>query len=280
MAAKLSHCASDVKKHDRDRFLCALFARPDAREGLFAIYAFNHEIARIAETVREPLAGEIRLQWWRDAMAGVYAGDPPRHPVAFALSESVRRFALSRSYLERLLDARGAELGGDPPADTDALIRYSEGISAPVSWLGLEVLGVGGDAAFEAARHVAIAWAITGLVRAIPFHAARARVHLPVVSGRHGTLDFDAVLRGPPVPGLADLVSDLCELAAGHLADARRLRAQVPRRALPVLLPATLAEGYLGKLRAVRHEPFAARVHASPPSRLLMLALNAFLGRY
>jgi NADH dehydrogenase [ubiquinone] 1 alpha subcomplex assembly factor 6 len=280
MAENLSHCAGEVKKHDRDRFLCALFARLDAREGLFAIYAFNHEIARIAEAVREPLAGEIRLQWWRDAMAGVYAGDPPRHPVAVALSETVRRFALSRSYFDRLLDARGTELAGDPPADADALICYAKGISAPVSWLGLEVLGVGGDAAFEAARHVGIAWAITGLVRAIPFHAARARVYLPAVSRRHGALDVDALLRGPPVPGLADVVSELCELAAGHLADARRLRAQVPRAALPVLLPATLAEGYLGKLRSVRHEPFAAHVRASAPSRLVLLALNAFWGRY
>ena len=280
MAAYLSHCASEAKKHDRDRFLCALFAGSDAREGLFAIYAFNHEIARIAETVREPLAGEIRFQWWRDAMAGVYAGDPPRHPVALALSEVARRFELSRSHLERLLDARGAELAGDPPADMDALVGYAEGISAPVSWLGLEVLGVGGDAAFEAARHVGIAWAITGLVRAIPLHAARARVYLPTVSSRHGALDVDALTRGRPVPGLADVVSELCELAAGHLADARRLSAQVPRAALPVLLPATLAKGYLDKLRAARHEPFEARVRASPPSRLLMLALNAFWGRY
>ncbi len=280
MAAKSSHCASEVKRHDRGRFHCALFAGPDAREGLFAVYAFNHEIARIADTVREPLAGEIRLQWWRDAMAGVFAGDPPGHPVAIALSETVRRFALSWSHFERLLDGRGAELSGDPPADTDALIRYAEGISAPVSCLGLEVLGVGGDAAIEAARHVGIAWAITGLVRAIPFHAARARVYLPAVSCRHGALDIDALLRGRFVPGLADVVSELCDLAAGHLAGARRLRAQVPRRALPVLLPATLAEGYLGKLRAAHHEPFEAHVRASPPSRLLMLALNAFLGRY
>jgi phytoene synthase len=43
-----------------------LFAPAPRRVLLFALYAFNAEVARIAETVREPMLGAIRLEWWRE----------------------------------------------------------------------------------------------------------------------------------------------------------------------------------------------------------------------
>ena len=51
----LSYCAEQVRVHDDDRFLCALFAPEPARKGLLALYAFNLEIARIREVVSEPM---------------------------------------------------------------------------------------------------------------------------------------------------------------------------------------------------------------------------------
>ena len=67
-----------VRRHDRDRFQTALFAPAAHREALFALYAFNYEIARVREIVREPMLGRIRLQWWREAMAAAFAGGPVR----------------------------------------------------------------------------------------------------------------------------------------------------------------------------------------------------------
>ena len=67
-----------MRHHDRDRFQTALFAPAERREALFALYAFNYEIARVREAVREPMLGQIRLQWWREAIAAAYAGEPPR----------------------------------------------------------------------------------------------------------------------------------------------------------------------------------------------------------
>ncbi|MBM3571296.1 MAG: squalene/phytoene synthase family protein, partial [Alphaproteobacteria bacterium] len=39
----MSPCAAIARRHDRERFLCALFAPGDRRDDLFALYAFNHE---------------------------------------------------------------------------------------------------------------------------------------------------------------------------------------------------------------------------------------------
>ena len=65
-----------VRRHDRDRYQTALFAPADRREALFALYAFNYEIARVRETVTQPMLGQIRLQWWREVVEAAYAGAP------------------------------------------------------------------------------------------------------------------------------------------------------------------------------------------------------------
>src|ERR671926_643162 len=92
-----AHCADLVRDADKDRFLAALFAPEPARRGLLALYAFNVEVSRVRDRVSEPLPGEIRLQWWRDAISaregGLDGGHPGRgaaadaaaHPVAAAL---------------------------------------------------------------------------------------------------------------------------------------------------------------------------------------------------
>src|ERR671936_425398 len=75
---RLSPVAALVRRHDRDRFQTALFAPAARREALFALYAFNYEIARVRERVREPILGRIRLEWWRETIAAAYEGGPVR----------------------------------------------------------------------------------------------------------------------------------------------------------------------------------------------------------
>src|SRR5690349_19421999 len=83
--------AALVRRHDRDRYQTALFAPADRREALLALYAFNYEIARVRETVTQPMLGQIRLQWWREVLDTAYAGTPPRnHSVAIALTAAIR----------------------------------------------------------------------------------------------------------------------------------------------------------------------------------------------
>jgi len=56
------HCEQLVRAGDKDRFLATLFAPAKYRRALFALYAFNLEVARVRELAREPLPGELRLQ--------------------------------------------------------------------------------------------------------------------------------------------------------------------------------------------------------------------------
>src|SRR5687768_243717 len=102
MQDAFAHCETLVRAADKDRFLATLFAPAQHRSALFALYAFNSEIARVREVAREPLPGEIRLQWWSDVLAGSGRGEVEGHPVAAALLATRARYGLPPERLDRL----------------------------------------------------------------------------------------------------------------------------------------------------------------------------------
>lgn len=279
--AALSYCGQEVHRNDRDRFLTCLFAPPDRREALFGLYAFNVEIAKTREVVTEPLLGQIRLQWWREAVEEMYAGSVRRHEVVRSLADAVAAYGLSRAYFDGLIDAREADLEEEEPATLADLERYAEGTGAPPTLLAQQALGVAAEgAAAEAARHVGTAWALTGLLRAVPYHARSHRIYLPrELLERHGMTRYDLFeLRWQP--GLPAIVRVVAERARAHLAAARAVRKAVPRRAAPALLTATLADGHLAALARAGFDPFDPRLQAPRPFTQMALALRAFAGRY
>ena len=97
LAAGLSRPGAIVRRHDRDRYQTALFAPSDRREALFALYAFNYEVARVREAVTTPMLGQIRLQWWREVIEAAYSGGPARrHEVVTPLVTAITAFGLTR----------------------------------------------------------------------------------------------------------------------------------------------------------------------------------------
>jgi len=177
---KLSPMARLVRRHDRDRFLTALFAPAQARESLYALYAFNYEVAKTRESVRETMLGRIRLQWWREAVAAIYDGGPiGHHEVTGPLAEAVAAHGLTRAHFDALIDAREADLDDRPPPSLASLEAYAAATSGSLVLLALEALGVRGPDAEEAGRGIGIAYALAGLLRAVPFHAGARRLYLP-----------------------------------------------------------------------------------------------------
>ncbi len=276
----LSYCGAAVRRYDPERFATAMVAPTESREGLFSLYAFNLEVAKTRETVSEAMLGEIRLQWWREAIEGIYDGSPRRHEVVLPLAELVGERTLTRRYFDDLIDARARDLDDEAPESVDALVRYAEGTSANLIWLALEALGVRSDAAMKAARHIGIAWALTGLIRALPFHLSQRRLYLPDdLIDRHG-LNRRNLMELRPEPALASAVREIADVARDHLERARALRADVPREALPALMLAPLADMHLRRLWKARGDAFDADV--ALPARFvgIRLAIRMMMGRY
>jgi len=148
MAAELDDLDASVRRHDPDRWLASRFISDvQARADVVALYAFNHELARVAGAVSNPLMGEIRLTWWAEAIAEIYDGKPVRqHPVTLALAEAVQRHDLPRGLFEAMIEARYPELDG-APVDADA----SEG---SLMALAVNVLGADDGAGVRSAAQV------------------------------------------------------------------------------------------------------------------------------
>lgn len=272
-APNLSYCAGQMQKFDNDRFLCSLFAPPPQREALAAIGAFNLELAHIREQARQPLLGHMRLRWWSDVLAAVFSGAPPQHPVAAALAEAVVRFGISREPLDRLLAGRAADLDDSAPQSLAALIDYAEATSGALAAAGLQVLATLDEETQAAAREVAIAWTLVGLVRAVPFHARARRIYLPADLSRQAGLDVYQLFDRGPTEGLRPVVKAVIDVAAEHLGRARQRWRAVAPAALPVLLPARLADLYIDRLRSADFDPFDSRVRTK--ARWPMLRLTA-----
>lgn len=205
-----------VRAGDRDRYIATLYAPQDKRPALFALYAFNVEIASVRDRIREPLPGEIRLQWWRDAIAG---DEPQGNPLAEALLAAIRRYQLPKRPFDDYLEARIFDLYDDPMPDRAALEGYcGETASALIQLAALVLDPQAAPGAADAAGHGGCAQAIAGLLRLLPLHRMRGQCFVPrdILSAAGTTPEIFLAGSDPVSAGRA--VEAMAALAAEHLA--------------------------------------------------------------
>jgi len=277
---RLSFCGDQVRRYDNDRYLMALHAPASRRDALFALYAFNVEVAKTREAVSEPMIGQIRLQWWRDAIEQAYSGSVRDHAVLRPLAQAIEQYGLTRGYFDNLLDAREFDLTDEPPATIDELRTYAEGTTSTLIRLALEILDHRTGAAQEAAQGIGIAWGLTGLLRAVVFHARGKRQYLPAHSMREAKADPDDLFELRGSAPLTDVAREVADAARQALRSGRLHRRGVPRAAIPALLPGTLAEMYLRRMARLDHDLFAQPIEISQPARQLRMLCTLILGRY
>jgi phytoene synthase len=273
--------AALVRRHDHDRFQTALFAPAVRREALFALYAFNYEVARVRETVSEPVLGQIRLQWWRESIAAAYEEGPlRRHIVVEPLTAAIRAHGLTRAHFDRLVDARERDLCEEPLASLADLEDYAEATSARLVNLALESLGVRDPVTEEAGFHIGLAYALAGLLRVMPLHARAGRLIIPAEIAAKAALDPADYRALRSTPALRWATAEIAAVASRHLASARALRASIARSALPALLPAIIAERSLVRLKRAGCDPFDPAVTAPDARQSWRLAIASLRNRY
>jgi 15-cis-phytoene synthase len=256
MQDSFTYCEQLVRAADKDRFLASLFAPADRRSPLFALYAFNVEIARVRELVHEPLAGEVRLQWWRDGLEGRTQGEMRANPVADALLNTIARFKLPTERLVGLIEARTFDLYDDPMTSLADLERYARSTSSVVIELASAILCGNEPDLGQTATHAGIAYAIAGLLRAFPVHAARGQLYLPCdLLERHGIVRQD-IYAGRATAGLLAALSEMRQQARQHLAELDEWRSLVPPEASPAFLPVALVPAILASMERPSYDPF------------------------
>jgi phytoene synthase len=219
----LSPTAALVQRHDSERFVTALFAPAQARETLFTLYAFNHELARAREVASIPPLALIRLQWWREVVQGAARA----HEVATPLRAAIDAGVLDPRALEAMVDARTLE--AEDSVDEPQWTGYLRGAGGMLMRQAACVLGAEAEA--EALERLGAGCAAVGLLRNQQAHQAAGRWSFP-----------------------ADRSADWCKQAAVELLGPPR---QWPKRAVPAALPAIFARRYLHRSGLQGPDPFA-----------------------
>lgn len=260
LAGAYAECERLVRETDPDRAVSVAFAPPPLQPALFALYAFYGEAARVRDHVSQPMPGEIRLQWWRDRIAGAEDAAPTGEgaPVAEALADTIRRHRLPADAFDRMLEARIFDLYDDPmPSRTDFEAYAGETASALIMLAAMVLDRDAAPTVADVAGHAGVGQeAVRRLARA-RFDASRHQIFVPGDILAATGVASDAWLRGDDGSDRAETA--MAAFAEGHWSILRDRWTTIPRPLRPAFLPALLAGRSL------------PRPSAGPPSALSRL---------
>ena len=275
----LDVCLATLRDTDRDRYLACLLSPADKRNSLAALYAFNAEIARIRDSVREALPGEVRMQWWRDLLDGNPHGDSQSHPVAAALLTTIEQYRLPRPVLANMIEARIFDLYDDLFEDRNALEGYAgETASALIQLASLVLSAEDAPASAEAAGHAGVAQAMAGILLLMPLHRRRGQVYIPADMLSAAGLDRETFLEGDDRQRIGIAIELFAAHALDHLERARR--AKVPKAVFAAYLPVALSGPVILAARKAGVGVFEGELQLSQLRRQWALAKASFLKRF
>lgn len=265
-----------ARSYGRDRYLSALLAPADAQQDLVVLAAYFGELARIPLSIRQAEVGEIRFQWWRDALSsGVTSG----HPVADAVLKIAERRSLSSDLVLAPLEGYSRELYEDGIADIPELSHYAEETDGAAIRLALAIIqGPEVKAAEPSVEPAARALALTHLALTLPQHVAHGRLPLPVdfVEQAGDPRTLGPVEASAAARKLSELLADG---AIQELATFRAGQQDLAGGSFSAFLPLCPVEPYLKAVLKPKRDVLRDAADISPLSRVMRLWFAHWRGR-
>jgi phytoene synthase len=268
-----------VKNQDRDRYSSILYAPEDHREGLFALAAFEIELARIPTLASEPMPGEIRLQWWRDVIESGAAAAGAGNPVAEQLGAAIGRYSLPVAALADMIDARIFDLYSDPmPSQTDLEGYCGETFAAAIQ-LSLLVLDQDGAAAHaETSGHAGCALGIARLLLGLPYQRRRQQCYIPSEMLAASGLEPEKFVSGEIGEAHIRALGTMLSLGRQHYSDFCKQAAKIASKARPAYLPIATVPHIFNAVEKAGPSAFRAPPVVSPVKRQWAMLRRAIAG--
>lgn len=235
---------------DRARYIATLFTPDDKRQAIAALYAMDAQIARIRALVSEPLPGEIRLQWWRDALSGEREHEATAHPIAGPLLATVAEYDLPLVAFNNYFEARIFDLYDDPLPDQTALEGYLGETQSILFQMVATILGDGtAPENGDASGHAGVALGVARILSDIPAQRARGQTCLPLSFLLEAGADRDAYIAGRDRKALDKALKQLIDLGERHLAEAQEAVGRLPQSMRAAFVPIGLCGPVFKKAR-------------------------------
>ncbi len=266
-----------VRTHDPDRYVSMLFVPKPWQFSLFTLYAFNVELARIADQISEPLLGEMRLEWWRGAIDTKGRGDAGEeertgHPIADSMRMLMQATQLNKNLLLGMIDARSFDVTDTIMPDRSALNAYLNKTAGALFLAASDIVAGGRVELAEKAAHVSgQVYGLTGLIRSLPIHATQRKLYLPRAYFEDFGVHIEDIFRGQESAELFKALDALKTEIREHLAGARKLISSFPSEMQRVFLPLVLIEPYLEQHDRSGHRPLHDLIDQNPLARLWRL---------
>ncbi|KAH8814621.1 Squalene/phytoene synthase [Flagelloscypha sp. PMI_526] len=257
------YCVNVLRQRDYESFLIGHLFPKDLYSGYFALKAFSVELATVQDNVSSPVLGNMRMQFWRDALNSI--DKPPNHPIAVALSHAIQKYNINQYHLKRIIEARDTEIRNSTHLTTDSFLKHSEATSSSILYLLLSLLKLQSSELDHAASHLGAAQTIVTLLRALPFHLRARRMVIPAdITAEGRVVHEDVFRRGPQAEGFEDAVFKFATLANDHLVTARERLGEAPKaireRAKPVFMSMVPVGHFLKTLEKVNFNVFEKTV--------------------
>lgn len=280
MAPDGASLGGTARSSEPDRYLAALLAQPEKREGLLALAEFSVELAAIPQrVVQEPAMAEIRLQWWHDALTL-----PPElragHPVADAVRKAAQTYDLSTPLLEALVDARLLLFDNTAPLSDEAFSAFLWKSEGALFMLGAQVVGLPRTADVEALCAAAgEAYGQVRILLALPRTLAHGRAPLAKSQLDAAGLTLDDLLGAAADSRIERLVTSISAQIRRNLDVARQHLAGMTRFHRTVFLPLALVEPYLRALERAGPTLLRQDIEIAPLTRVWAIGAAHLLGR-
>jgi len=173
------YCQDKAARSGSSFYYSFLFLPPVQRRAITALYAFCREVDDIVDMKGEPGIARIKLNWWRQEIARLFAGQA-QHPVTRALTPVIEEFDLPQEQFLEIIDGMEMDLDQHRYASFKELMLYCYRVASVVGLLAAEIFGYRDRHTLKYAHDLGIAFQLTNIVRDVYEDAQRNRIYLPL----------------------------------------------------------------------------------------------------
>ncbi|UXN04604.1 phytoene/squalene synthase family protein [Bartonella sp. HY406] len=275
------YCMQLLKQGDFDRYISLLFAPAKKRAGLAALFAFNHEIARIRNVVKEPLAGEVRLRWWADNIEKG-SKEPTQNPVLDALLETISIYGLPEKALINACEARIFDLYNDSFITIADFEGYCGETQSILFKLGCQILDeFEVQSSDNACGHGGVSAVLMQILRFLPMITAEHQFYIPTeILNAVGVSREDITPDSNNIEQKSRVIAALTAFAFEHYTVFKTAQQKLAPSLRPVFLPLTLMPRYVRRTQKADFIAFTKPFELSHLQRQWSILKTAITGKF
>ena len=242
------YCQQKAAQSGSSFYYSFLFLPPQRRRAITALYAFCREVDDVVDECSDPALARIKLAWWRDELARLYAG-APQHPVTRALAAAIEPFGIKRELLVEIIDGMEMDLSQNRYPDFAALEQYCHRVAGVVGLLAASIFGYRDERTLAYAHTLGLAFQLTNIIRDIGEDSRKGRIYLPLDELRQFEVSAADILHARQSENFVRLMRFQIERAEGYYAKALTQLPPEDRKAQrPGLIMAAIYRALLGEI--------------------------------